>query len=454
MPSPRRPKTLVHPGDFVGMVEAFLKTSSQPLMMIDLDSLRFLKANQRAADLLGRSGTELLRKRADQVSSLTPPLLAGLLPAQGEKPVYRTAKLFPKDGRTIEVSVAALPCARERTALVFVASDSLPEPLRSIPPAASAATGRTSANDSFPSIVGESREIREVCRLIGLVAKSHTTVLVQGESGTGKELVANAVHFHSRRAKRALVKVNCAALAESLLESELFGHRRGSFTGAVQDRVGRFALADKGTIVLDEIGSMPMSGQAKLLRVLQEQEFEPVGESRPVRVDVRVIAVTNVDLAEASRRGEFREDLFYRLSAFPITVPPLRQRRLDIPQLARHFLKNCSSTLGKSIEDFEVETLSALMDHPWPGNVRELENAIEYAAILETEPRLRPSSLPAKFEPCRRKEPTLRDRLQSTEKEIILETLSKCNWVKKRAARLLGIDRRNLSYFLHKHNIH
>ena len=306
---------------------------------------------------------------------------------------------------------------------------------------------------TFPSIIGQSAHIRNVCRLIGLVAQTDTTVLIQGESGTGKELVGQALHFHSRRTSRPLIKVNCAALTETLLESELFGHKKGAFTGAIQDRKGRFKLADGGTIILDEIDGLTLSGQAKLLRVLQEKEFELVGDSTTVRVDVRVIAITNADLVQAVSDGRFREDLYYRLNAFPIRVPPLRERKVDIPLLAHHFLTSYTASLRKQIADIDPEAVALLMDYSWPGNVRELENTIEYAVILEKGPVLKASSLPDKLQAKTPKHPSLKERLEIVERQVILEALKTSNGVKTRTADLLGIDRRNLSYFLHKHGI-
>src|SRR5215510_13857853 len=250
----------------------------------------------------------------------------------------------------------------------------------------------------FPSIVGQSRQTHEVCRLIGLVAPTDTTVLIQGESGTGKELVGQAIHFHSRRTNRPLIKVNCAVLTETLLESELFGHKKGAFTGAIQDRKGRFKLANGGTIILDEVDSLSLSGQAKLLRVLEEKEFELVGDSTTVHVDVRVIAITNTDLTQAISEGHFREDLYYRLNAFPIRVPPLRERKEDIPLLAHHFLTSYTASLKKQISDIDPEAIALLMDYAWLGNVRELENTIEYAVILEKGPALTAPSLPDKLQ--------------------------------------------------------
>jgi transcriptional regulator with GAF, ATPase, and Fis domain len=307
---------------------------------------------------------------------------------------------------------------------------------------------------TFPSIIGQSMQIRNVCRLIGLVAQTDTTVLIQGESGTGKELVGQALHFHSRRMHRPLIKVNCAALTETLLESELFGHKKGAFTGAIQDRKGRFKLADGGTIILDEIDSLSLSGQAKLLRVLQEKEFELVGDSTTVRADVRVIAITNTDLTQAVSEGRFREDLYYRLNAFPIRVPPLRERKEDIPLLVHHFLTSYTASLKKQIATIDPQAIALLMDYAWPGNVRELENTIEYAVILEKGPVLTAASFPDKLQLHTTRHLSLKERLELTERQIIQEALRTSNGEKTRTAALLGIDRRNLGYFLQKHGIH
>jgi formate hydrogenlyase transcriptional activator len=229
------------------------------------------------------------------------------------------------------------------------------------------------------------------------VAPTDSTVLIYGETGTGKELVARAIHDHSNRKNRPLLKVNCSAISAGLVESELFGHVKGAFTGALERHIGRFELADGGTIFLDEIGELPLGTQVKLLRVLQEREFEPVGSNRPVRVDVRVIAATNRNLQESIRTGDFRSDLFYRLNVFPIEVPPLRERRSDIPQLAMFFLARFSKKLGKGIQGIARATVDRLAIYSWPGNVRELQNIIERAVILsrgsvlELEPDLVPA---------------------------------------------------------------
>ncbi len=219
-------------------------------------------------------------------------------------------------------------------------------------------------------------------RKVEQVAPTDSTVLIYGETGTGKELIARAIHDRSARQKRPLLKVNCSAISAGLVESELFGHVKGAFTGALERHIGRFELADGGTIFLDEIGELPLGTQVKLLRVLQEREFEPVGSNKPVRVDVRVIAATNRNLQESIRKGEFRSDLFYRLNVFPIEVPPLRERRSDIPQLAMFFLARFSKKLGKDIQGIPRVTMDRLVSYSWPGNVRELQNIIERAAIL------------------------------------------------------------------------
>ena len=312
----------------------------------------------------------------------------------------------------------------------------------------------------LPEVIGRSAAIRDTCRLIGRVAPTNSTVLILGESGTGKEVFARALHRHSLRASGPMVRVNCAALSEMLLESELFGHVRGAFTGAIRDRKGRFSEAHGGTILLDEIGSMSMAGQTKLLRVLQEREFEPVGSSHTERVDVRVVATTNVDLRDAAQRGQFREDLFYRLSVISLTLPPLRERREDIPLLANAFARRFGSELGRRIYGFAPEAVELLLSHSWPGNVRELENVIERAVVVAEGEMIGPASLgleqPRRVHADEEEDAGrlgLRRKLEIIERQIVLQTLWKSNWVRKNAAEELGIDPRNLSYFLKKHGI-
>jgi len=310
----------------------------------------------------------------------------------------------------------------------------------------------------YKNIVGRSEHIHKVCRMIGIAAASNATVLIQGESWTGKELVAEAVHFHSLCSKGPFVKVNCAALSETLLESELFGHIRGAFTGAIRDRKGRFLSADGGTILLDEIGCMSLGGQAKLLRVLQDKEIEPVGGSMPVKVDVRVIATTNLNLKKAMEQGGFREDLYYRLNVFPIQLLPLRERMEDVLPLARHFLRKYSQEIKKTIREISPAASSVLQAYEWPGNIRELENAIEFAVMLGKRETLQTFDLPHRILDASLGKTSchslnLKRRLESTENQTILNALDRTNWIKKSAAQILGIDPRNLSYFLKKHGI-
>ncbi len=242
---------------------------------------------------------------------------------------------------------------------------------------------------NFDEIVGSSPALLAALAKVEQVAPTDTTVLVLGETGTGKELVARALHEGSRRRGRPLVKVNCAAISAGLVESELFGHVKGAFTGALDRRVGRFELADGGTLFLDEVGELPPETQVKLLRVLQEREFEPVGSNRTVKVDVRIIAATGRDLAAEARAGRFRADLYYRLSVFPVAMPPLRQRRSDVPQLVTFFLDRFGRRLGKRVEGVAPDTMARLVDYPWPGNVRELQNVVERGVVLSEGPVLR-----------------------------------------------------------------
>jgi len=259
----------------------------------------------------------------------------------------------------------------------------------------------------FEELVGSSPTLLAALRKVDQVAPANTSVLILGETGTGKELIARALHSRSPRRDRPLVKVNCSAISAGLVESELFGHVKGAFTGALERRVGRFELADGGTIFLDEVGELPLETQVKLLRVLQEQEFEPVGSSRTIRVDVRVIAATNRDLQEAVRTGRFRPDLFYRLNVFPLEIPPLRERRADIPQLVMFFLSRFSRNLGKQISAVAPETMQHLSAYEWPGNVRELQNVIERAVVLCEGPVLEidPDLVPLSAAPSRASEP-------------------------------------------------
>ncbi|WP_282364032.1 sigma-54 dependent transcriptional regulator [Pseudomonas sp. PS01297] len=316
------------------------------------------------------------------------------------------------------------------------------------------------------SLVGESPSFRRVLQAIDSVRDSNATILLTGESGTGKEMVARAIHRHGSRADKPFVAVNCAAIPEGLLESEMFGHRKGAFTGAVADRVGRFMQADKGTLFLDEVGDMPLALQAKILRALQERVIEPVGDPRERKVDVRVIAATNKNLLEAVANKEFREDLYYRLNVFPIPLPALRERVEDIGPLARHFAHNLGATAGKRISGFSPSALQAMTQYNWPGNIRELQNCVERATIVAQSSTIEDSDLPPYLfsaQPLQNSSlltpevcvpPDLEAALAEVEKTYILAALQQAQGVQAAAAQLIGISERSFWYRLKKLDIH
>jgi formate hydrogenlyase transcriptional activator len=300
----------------------------------------------------------------------------------------------------------------------------------------------------FEQLVGNSPALESVLEQVERVAPTGSTVLIQGETGTGKELIARAIHNISSRCGRSFVKLNCAAIPLDLLESELFGHEKGAFTGAIAQKIGRFELADKGTLFLDEVGDIPQALQPKLLRVLQEQEFERLGSTRTHQVDVRLVAATNRDLMEMVKRSEFRTDLYYRLNVFPILLPPLRARLEDIPALVAHFVEICGRRMGKQIEHIPPETMSALSSYSWPGNIRELQNLIERAVILSNEgvlpnPLLTMLAAGTKEVALSAQPTTLRD----SERTLILHTLETVGWLvggPNGAAAKLGLKRTTL----------
>jgi formate hydrogenlyase transcriptional activator len=304
---------------------------------------------------------------------------------------------------------------------------------------------QVSCERKFEQLIGDSPALEAVLEQVERVAPTDSTVLIQGETGTGKELIARAIHNISSRCGRSFVKMNCAAIPLDLLESELFGHEKGAFTGAIAQRIGRFELADKGTLFLDEVGDIPLVLQPKLLRVLQEQEFERLGSTQTHQMNVRLVAATNRNLAEMVKRGEFRSDLYYRLNVFPVLLPPLRDRREDIPALVAHFVEMFCRRMGKQIEQIPPETMFALCSYSWPGNIRELQNVIERAVILSDFGVL-PNPLPTETSknvvifPATT---TLRD----SERALILNTLEAVGWViggTKGAAAKLGLKRTTL----------
>jgi two-component system, NtrC family, response regulator HydG len=310
-------------------------------------------------------------------------------------------------------------------------------------------------------IVGRSQKMKQILETVAMVAPTDASVLILGESGTGKELIANAIHQGSARTDRRFIKVNCAALPETLLESELFGHERGAFTGAVARRPGRFELADGGTIFLDEIGEMTPATQAKILRVLQEREFEPLGSTRTVKVDIRIVSASNRMLKEEVRKGTFREDLFYRLNVVPIELPPLRERREDVPLLVEHFLKTYNEKNNRNLLGFHPRAMDALMRYPWPGNIRELENIVERAVILTREDYVTFSELPDSIRETTG-DPLSKEvragirpgmTIREMERELIIKTLEENDQNRTRASKVLGITRRTLQLKLKEYDL-
>jgi DNA-binding NtrC family response regulator len=316
-------------------------------------------------------------------------------------------------------------------------------------------------SDGLEAIVGESASMREIFRLVEKIAPTNSTVLIRGESGTGKELVARAIHARSSRAGKPFHAINCAAIPENLLESELFGHERGSFTGADARKIGLFEAANGSTLFLDEIGDLSQPLQGKILRVLQEKELKRVGGTETLAVDVRVVAATNRDLETMMKAGQFREDLFYRLNVIPMVLPPLRERPSDIPALAQRFLEKANSSHGTAIASIEPAAMDLLARHAWPGNVRQLESVVERAVLLCEGTTIRPDDLPVEIrlhtEPSSRPYgfdiPTDGIHIEEFERQLIVQAMEKSGWVIARAARLLGLTYRTLQYRLEKFGI-
>lgn len=308
----------------------------------------------------------------------------------------------------------------------------------------------------FDQIIGNSEQIQNVLRLIERVADSDSTILVTGESGTGKELIARAIHYNSPRAQGPFIPINCGAIPSELLESELFGHMKGAFTGAIANRIGRFEMADGGTIFLDEIGDLEPSLQVKILRALQERCFEPVGSTKTVQVNVRVIAATNINLEEAVERGRFREDLYYRLNVIPLVVPALRERKTDIPVLFNHFMTIFNKGREKGLTGLAQDSLDALMNYAWPGNIRELENLVERLSILKGQGQVEIADLPPKYRASRSTTTEIgavdipengmdfNSAVDAYENALILRALEKTGWNRNQAAALLRLNRTTL----------
>ncbi len=429
-------------------IEAIFRSVKDGIITVD-EGLRIVEVNNAAEKICGlkrdRRGevfsavqTDCTRRCLEALSetiekktpSETDRLECGRLIAPGQVVSIVTTPLLDLQG----VSSGAVMVVRDETRLADLERD-------------------LGERQRFHNLIGSSDRMQKVYGLIEALADLQTTVLVTGESGTGKELVAEALHFRGSRSAKPLVKVNCAALSESLLESELFGHVKGAFTGAVKDKEGRFQRADGGTIFLDEIGDISPGTQLRLLRVLQEMEFEKVGDSSPVRVDVRVIAATNKDLSEKVRKGEFREDLYYRLKVVEIPLPPLRERPEDIPYLTEHFLAKFHLKLGREVGAVSSEVRKIFMGYQWPGNVRELEHALEHACILCSTGTITREELPPYFNEVFGTGTASRDCDERDETAEILAALKKTGGNKVKAAKLLGIDRKTLYRKIERYRI-
>jgi PAS domain S-box-containing protein len=453
--------------------EEFFRTVLESLaegLLITDDQSRILYSNSQLADLTGYSKDELLGRTSFEVL-----LEPGEWPSQkrrlkerlaGKSEVYEH-QIIRKDGERHWVRVCATPYLDAQGKIIgTIGSVSCIERTKSLEIQNEVLRDEVQSQSNFRHIIGQSPALQKVLEQIKVVAPTQASVLVLGESGTGKELIARAIHDLSDRKGKPLVRVNCASVPKELFESEFFGHVKGAFTGAIKDRIGRFELANGGTLFLDEVGEIPLDLQAKLLRVLQEGQFEKLGEDRTRTVNVRVITATNRDLLEESRAGRFRQDLYFRLSVFPIEVPPLRERPEDIPLLAQFFVRQAAERLHTSLPRLSRDHVRQLEAYDWPGNVRELQNVIERATILfaskgrlefalNREGARRPHTKPARTEVEEVHDRAL-PNLKSQEKQIILRALEKTGWKiygDDGAAALLGMKPTTLSSRIHRHGL-
>lgn len=420
-------------------LEAIFRSVKDAVIMVD-DHLRIVEVNDAAKDICGISAEDI-GKKFESVS-----ICCGVGCLEALAQTVRTRK-------TTEVPRIVCTTGKKQKVLNLTIAPLITD-WKQIPGAVLVIRDETRLDDlerdlserrQFHKIVGRSSKIQGIYSLIECLADVNTTVLITGESGTGKELVAEAIHYAGDRREKPLVKVNCAALSENLLESELFGHVRGAFTGAIRDKPGRFQKANGGTIFLDEIGDLPPSMQVRLLRVLQERKIERVGDSTPVPIDVRVVAATNHDLQAKIQRGEFRQDLFYRLKVVRIPLPPLRERKEDVPLLVETFIRKFNEKFGKSIRSITNEVLDLFMDYDWPGNIRELEHVLEHAFVLCRDSFIAVDHLPSEFKSIASSSPPdLLSFHQGDEERAITEALKKTDGNKAKAARLLNISRRTL----------
>jgi len=421
-------------------LEAIFKSLNDGIVTVDRE-MRVIEANEATRNICGFSPEEIVGKRFGKVLS------------RCNKPCHKVLKETLKTKKTIREFRVECGHQVRSGQIVLLTSSPLMDRKKKFVGAVLVARDITRLSNlekklkerhKFHNIIGKSLRMQEVYRLTEYLADTETTVLITGESGTGKELVASAIHHRGKRADKPLVIVNCSALAETLLESELFGHVKGAFTGAIKDKAGRFQLADGGTVFLDEIGGISPIVQLKLLRVLQEKQFERVGDSKTIKVDVRVIAATNSNLKEKIRLGEFREDLYYRLKVVEIAIPPLRKRLEDLPLLVNHFCRLFENSFNKKIDGVSDEVLTTFMNYPWPGNVRELQHAIEHAFVLCRGRNITLDHLPSEIVEYYRGTRRAHGKKLVNEPHEIQQALDKTDWNKAKAARMLGISRQTI----------
>jgi PAS domain S-box-containing protein len=421
-------------------LEAIFSSVQEGIVTVD-SRMRVMKANKAFERICGSILQEIVGRKFDEIPSRCNSACSSVLTE-----ALQTQK---------EVRAVRVECRHDekKRQMVVLTSSPLKDRLNNFTGAALVIRDVTRESDlerelkkrrQFQNIIGESSKMQQVYELLEDLADSDTTALITGESGTGKELVANALHYSGNRARNPFVKVNCSALADALLESELFGHVKGAFTGAVRDKMGRFELADGGSILLDEIGDLSPNIQLKLLRVIQEKEFERVGESKPVKVDVRIIATTNRNLKEKVKLNQFREDLYYRLKVVEVNLPSLRERIGDIPPLIDHFCKVFNRRFNKDIEGVSDEVSRTLAAFPWPGNVRELEHAIEHAFVLCHDRYISVEHLPPEIRENNGYQRSASETKPGINRQTILQALEKTAGNKARAARLLGISRKTI----------
>jgi PAS domain S-box-containing protein len=433
-------------------LEAIFRSVNDAIITVD-KNMQIIAANDATREICGMNPKEIVGQKFQQVARYC------------ARPCYEALKEIVGTGKTIKDY--RLECRKPTRPhqIVTVSSSPLRDTadknigtvlvIRDLTRVAEM-EGELRGRYNLHNMVGKSHKLQRIFRLLDELMNTDTTVLIRGETGTGKELVAKALHYGGVRAPRPMVTVNCSALPENLLESELFGHVKGAFTGALKDRVGRFQAAHGGTLFLDEVGDIPPNLQLKLLRILQEKTFERVGDSTTYQVDVRVIAATNCDLKKKVSLGEFREDLYYRLKVVEIPLPPLRERREDIPLLINHFLTIFNQSFNKSIEEISQDALKIFMSYPWPGNVRELQHAIEHAFVLCNSPTITLEHLPEEIKddsPQEAPAPADRPKISSLQPPDVLKALVQTGWNKAKAARLLGISRPTLYQLIKLHKL-